>query len=324
MATVSKNYSVLPGHVCSERYRELIEKNGNHLFETGGHNLSIFAREPLKEPSASSSTGWSVVDHFVEHFCATMPVPSLAKNAYTESAKDTKPISLFGSWLRGINEHPLLNFSSAPAFSGAPALSIDKEGMVVNKRVINERRKTIENGKMNSVKGIIVHQTGGATAQSALDSYKKLHADGAHFLIDKDGTIYQTASIKQRTAHVGKLHSRCVFELKCPKPKYNPTKEHRAEMKKSVPDRYPANEDSIGIELVGQAFPLGNNVRNEDKKYEKVTDAQNDSLEWLIGGLWSALQLPHSEVFSHDQVSWRTGHEGASARIFQAPQNSQK
>jgi len=187
--------------------------------------------------------------------------------------------------------------------------------MVINKRVINERRRTIENGEMSSVKGIIVHQTGGATAQSALDGYKIKGVNGAHFLIDKDGTIYQTASINQKTAHVGKLQSRCAFELKCPEPKFNPLKTHRTEMQKHVPDRFPANEDSIGIELVGQAFPLGKNVSDDDKKYEKVTDAQNDSLGWLIGGLLAALKLPQSEIFRHPQVSYKNKTEASTAKF---------
>src|SRR5260221_2436758 len=50
---------------------------------------------------------------------------------------------------------------------------------------------TIERGEMKEIHGIIVHQTGGSTAQSSIDSYKNPSANGAHFLIEKDGTIYQ-------------------------------------------------------------------------------------------------------------------------------------
>jgi hypothetical protein len=77
MATVNKSYCTLPGPVCPEKYRELIEKHGDHIFETAGHNLSIFAREPLREPtlSLSSSSGWTVVDHYSRCFGATKPLP---------------------------------------------------------------------------------------------------------------------------------------------------------------------------------------------------------------------------------------------------------
>jgi N-acetyl-anhydromuramyl-L-alanine amidase AmpD len=56
---------------------------------------------------------------------------------------------------------------------------------------------------MTHVQGIIVHQTGSPTARSTLNGYGVARANGAHFLIDKDGTIYQTASVLKQTAHVG-------------------------------------------------------------------------------------------------------------------------
>src|SRR5690606_8060251 len=44
------------------------------------------------------------------------------------------------------------------------------------------------------VNGIVVHQTGGSTAQSTFNSYRN-STTGAHFLVEKDGKIYQTASL---------------------------------------------------------------------------------------------------------------------------------
>jgi N-acetyl-anhydromuramyl-L-alanine amidase AmpD len=68
-------------------------------------------------------------------------------------------------------------------------LLIDTNGIVINSRINRALRPTIERGHMKAVHGIIVHQTGGATAQSAFESYKNPSANGAHFLIDRDGTI---------------------------------------------------------------------------------------------------------------------------------------
>lgn len=48
---------------------------------------------------------------------------------------------------------------------------------------------------MTHVYGIVVHQTGAATAKSTLASYRNPGANGAHFLIDKNGHIYQTGSV---------------------------------------------------------------------------------------------------------------------------------
>ncbi len=71
-------------------------------------------------------------------------------------------------------------------------LNINLQGQVVNSRVKPAIAPNIEHGLMTHVHGIIVHQTDGPSAKSALDSYSKGSPNGAHFLIDKDGTIYQT------------------------------------------------------------------------------------------------------------------------------------
>ena len=68
-------------------------------------------------------------------------------------------------------------------------LALDKDGMVQDPRVRAARQSTIERGDMAKVNGIIVHQTGGSTAASSLSSYKNAGASGAHFLIERDGTV---------------------------------------------------------------------------------------------------------------------------------------
>src|SRR5262249_48567523 len=72
-----------------------------------------------------------------------------------------------------------------------PTLS---NGRLISSRVTDKITASIEKGTLPRVNGIVVHQTGGATAQSALANYNR-GAEGAHFLIDKDGTIYQTARV---------------------------------------------------------------------------------------------------------------------------------
>lgn len=175
----------------------------------------------------------------------------------------------------------------------------------------------IEKGSMKSVQGIILHQTGGATAESSFNSYKN-GAAGAHFLVDKDGTIYQTASVYQQTWHVGKLRSRCLAELSCSATeqrqasRFDPTGTHRREMTKSVPSRYPSNQDSIGIEIVGQALPL--NEPNPDKRvYETLSPQQKESLDWLIRHLTLSLKISTKEIFRHPTVSYKNNSEAVTA-----------
>jgi N-acetyl-anhydromuramyl-L-alanine amidase AmpD len=198
-------------------------------------------------------------------------------------------------------------------------LTIDQSGMVIHPKVRGARATTIERGDMKAVHGIIVHQTGGATAASSLASYKNASANGAHFLIERDGTIYQTASLYKKTWHVGKLKARCLLEQRCTPTemtalkKFNPTAENKREMAKKVPDRFPSNEDSIGIELVGEALPRGNIVAPEKKTYDVVTHQQNDSLKWLVDELRMTLQVPVTEVFRHPEVSRKNPSEAKTA-----------
>jgi len=170
----------------------------------------------------------------------------------------------------------------------------------------------IEHNVMDAIHGIIVHQTGGSTAASALSSYLNKGANGAHLLVDKDGTVYQTASFLRQTWHVGKLRSRCLAEHRCsPKEikeltRFNPKAENQREAKKVVPDRYPSNTDAIGIELVGRS--------DAHDLYEPVTAAQNRALAWLVAEIRDTYCIMLSEVFRHPTVSRKTESEASTAR----------
>lgn len=199
-------------------------------------------------------------------------------------------------------------------------LVIDANGVVINTRVKRALSPSIERGSMKSIHGIIVHQTGGPTAESALASYKRSSANGAHFLIDTDGTIYQTASLRKQTWHVGKLKARCVLEKRCTPvelkelQRFNPSKEDKRELAKNVPDRFPSNQDSIGIELVGEALPRGNSVPDQKKTYQPITSKQSTSLQWLIAELVVTLKVPMTEIFRHPDVSRKNPTEASTAK----------
>src|SRR3954467_3065505 len=96
------------------------------------------------------------------------------------------------------------------------ALSIDiVTGMILHSRVRPMRLLLIERAMLRQVQGIVVHQTDALTAAATFHSYQQRGAKGAHFLIDKDGTVYQTASLFKTTVHVGALRPRCIDELTC-------------------------------------------------------------------------------------------------------------
>ena len=220
--------------------------------------------------------------------------------------------------------------ASAGAAVGAAAtqakseLELDAKGMVHNERVLQvapsgkaSRMTGIERGALNDVKGIVVHQTESPTAQSTFNSYSKPGANGAHFLIDKDGSIYQTASLEQKTQHVGRLKSRCQAEGDCSpadakaNKRWDPGAMNQREQAKPAGERFPSNSDSIGIELVGEALPVKG---QKEKVYETVTDAQNAALSWLVKELKSEYAVPDSEVFRHPDISWKNMTEASTAK----------
>jgi N-acetyl-anhydromuramyl-L-alanine amidase AmpD len=79
---------------------------------------------------------------------------------------------------------------------------IDKDGMINNNKVILKRFPHIEHGNLPAVKAIVVHQTDAPTAKHTFNAYNS-GGNGTHFLIAKDGLIFQTASLKKRCYHVG-------------------------------------------------------------------------------------------------------------------------
>jgi N-acetyl-anhydromuramyl-L-alanine amidase AmpD len=211
------------------------------------------------------------------------------------------------------------------------ALQIDLVGMVMDARVLNQRAPTIERGVLKDVKGIVVHQTDAQTAAATFSAYKKSGANGAHFLIDKNGMIYQTASVRHVTHHVGSIRPRCLAEFKCNAEVYKGVGSgkpmHRIEVKKQWPERYSTNFEAIGIELVGRAELPPNFVPRNDQQrgmseeklrgefgiYETPTAAQNISLKWLVDQLIDTMKIAPHEVFRHPVVSWKNLTEARGA-----------
>jgi N-acetyl-anhydromuramyl-L-alanine amidase AmpD len=166
---------------------------------------------------------------------------------------------------------------------------------------------------LDQVNALVMHRTDSATADSALRSFASGRDGvqyGTHFLIDKDGTVYQTASLQQRTAHVGRIKSRCVEEDNCAADdraltlaqRWNPGGTHNHEKTKPYPQRYPLNEDSVGIEVVG---------RHVDGKWEAPTAAQQASINRLVNTLQQHYQIGDRDVHAHDVISYKTAGEGA-------------
>ncbi len=174
------------------------------------------------------------------------------------------------------------------------------------------------------VHAIIMHQTGGSKAAGTLSKYKMVNSKdrtGAHFLLDNDGTMYQTLQITKRCAQVAPIKSRRLAEMRCSKEdvkafdamakaagnSWNGTYNRAVgayEAKKNYPDRYPFNPDAIGIEVVGAA-------PGKPPVYENPTAEQNAATHWFVAQLLETLKLTASDVYRHPMLSNKTGSEAA-------------
>ncbi|UII70088.1 N-acetylmuramoyl-L-alanine amidase [Pseudomonas sp. HN11] len=195
--------------------------------------------------------------------------------------------------------------------------SIDSEGMLISDRVELRRFQSIEHGDLRSVSALVVHQTDAPTAEHTFNAYLA-QGNGAHFLIEKNGVIYQTASLKKRCYHVGRyLRSKCMAMDKatCDTARIQSIQAliwtlqiralDRYERTKGYPERFPMNADSLGIELIGKHLDAA--------RYEEVTAMQNQSLRWLVGELYGHFHLTPEDVYRHPQISYKHPGEASSA-----------
>lgn len=195
-------------------------------------------------------------------------------------------------------------------------------GKLVDKKVTQKVYSKLHKGTMSTAHGIVVHQTGAPTAQHTFNSYTNAGANGAHFLIDKQSSIYQTALTNQITYHEGKLRSRCLQTNVCNKSEtaaatnilyakgqsfgVRVKKLHAHEKAKAYPDRYPTNSDAIGVELVG-------NFDKTKQTFDAVNSKQNASLKWLVAELTNLLSLTTADIYRHPTVSRKQASEASTA-----------
>jgi len=97
--------------------------------------------------------------------------------------------------------------SDAGGGAGSPAAS--PEDIFTDGTIKAKIFKNTEHGNLapEDVNAIVLHRTGGSDAASTLAGYKN-QTVGAHFLIDSDGTIYQTAGLDKEAWHVGNIRSK--------------------------------------------------------------------------------------------------------------------
>jgi hypothetical protein len=185
---------------------------------------------------------------------------------------------------------------------------VDENGYVQNAGFEHRPIGALEQGPIDGPKAIVLHRTDSTTAANSIQSFKS--GVGTHFIVDKDGTVTQTASLLKHTYHVGKIKSRCYDSGTCPADEtkeirgwgWDPEKIHNHEKAKSYPTRYPMNKDSVGIEVV---------AKYNSGAWDAATQEQLESVSLIVKILKDTYCIGEDDIYEHDKISYKTQGEGA-------------
>ncbi|WP_305806529.1 peptidoglycan recognition family protein [Stenotrophomonas sp. YIM B06876] len=208
-------------------------------------------------------------------------------------------------------------------------ISIGADGFLMDRGVVHTPISRIQHGVMEQVNGIVLHRTESSTASGTLQAWRTgAGGTGAHFLIDKDGTIHQSVSVDQQAWHVGAIRSRGEVEgtiTPADQRELRSARTGQAEWKapaaravgrveasRPYPERYPTNADSVGIEVVGRYDP-------STRTWDAPTAEQSASIRQLVGILQHNFGLNDHDVYEHDAISRKTPGEGAGLYAPAAP-----
>jgi hypothetical protein len=173
--------------------------------------------------------------------------------------------------------------------TGASTSTITGSGVLSHSRIINKIAPNIEKGNRNTIAGIVLHRTAGKTAASALATWLTPGViTGAHFIIDANGVIWQTARINKVTYSNGNTQVRGI-----------------------------SNDTTISIEVTGSCWVNVGGVKTNCvlKAIEKYiqrplkltywdvpTAAQIDSTKFLINYLHTNNGVPLN-LYAHGEIS---------------------
>ncbi|HLG39060.1 MAG TPA: N-acetylmuramoyl-L-alanine amidase [Chitinophagaceae bacterium] len=133
--------------------------------------------------------------------------------------------------------------------------------------------------------GIVLHRTVSLTTEQALNSFRNSGV-GTHFLVTKEGTIYQTANLYTYTLHV--RNGELFFDNL-------------------------SNANLIGIEVVGMSLDKDGNPEDNCAKvvsWEPLSENQAKSVAFLVNSLVETYRLTNSQIYTHEGVQKKCAGEG--------------
>ena len=195
---------------------------------------------------------------------------------------------------------------------------LDEEGYLKKEYITKKKVNDIDKNDVDGFNAIVLHRTDGSSAEGAINSFEKNNL-GTHFLVDKDGTVYQLTTLDKNTTHVGNIKSKSqqektmttadkteISKIQKEKTSYSDyvKKLNDYENKKNYPDRYPTSLDSVGIEVVGKYDKVL-------KQWELAPQIQLNSVNTLVQDLMKLYSFNSNDIYHHDVISYKTKGEGA-------------
>ena len=188
--------------------------------------------------------------------------------------------------------------------------TIGADGYLTDPGITRTPIPALEHGHLRDVNGIVLHRTESSTARSTLNHWQgSSNPYGTHFLIDKDGTVHQTASLNHYTNHIGKIRSRGKDEGTASEQEletlkgYSLAQTNIHERSKGYPNRFPTSLDSVGIEVVGR-------YDKATGTWDTPTPQQTEALNRLVGTLNNEYGLNSRDIYEHDKIGYKTQGEG--------------
>lgn len=161
---------------------------------------------------------------------------------------------------------------------------VDKDGFFDHSKITKKRISALEKYSWKqSVQYIILHRTVTPGTTRVFNSFKS--GIGTHFLVAKDGTIYQTATLNKTTSHI----------------------------------RNGYNSSTVGIEVVGMPLDKDGKPtfgRKTDPKpsgtWESLTEKQAKSVACLVKGLLKHYNLNKLAIKNHEDLQAKEPMEGGT------------
>jgi len=138
--------------------------------------------------------------------------------------------------------------------------------------------------------GIVMHMTQGYDVDGAISGFDE-HGTSAHYIVDRDGTIYQVIPDEYRADHAGGTDA-------------NPGKWVAMRDREVSYEGSEINEHTLGIEVVGfveDTAPKGKSA------YEGFTDAQRGAVLALVANKAYAYGISPYDIVAHATVCKASG-----------------